>query len=181
MTRRHKQISTLERLTTRLHARRFSVAVASGLLIGGCGFFVDHLVHSVDRLLASDFYTCVIAAVFTYALLQFEGRRRSQLARRMEIAAEVNHHIRNALTGVVYTAAVRNDPALHAVLKDATARIDWVLNTVLPDGSADLRWPVQAGKWNPSSWDAEKPSAAEEQVVPGDNTEDPPATTARRV
>ena len=70
----------------------------------------------------------------------------------MQIAAEVNHHIRNALTGVVFTAAVRNDPALEAVIMDATARIDWVLNTVLPDGSEDLRWPVQSPDWQPGRW-----------------------------
>lgn len=133
------------------------LALACALLIMVCGFFVDHLVHKADRLLASDFYTCLIAFVFSYALLRVEARRRASLARRMEIAAEVNHHIRNALTGVVFTAAVRNDPALQAVLQDATARIDWVLQDVLPDGSADLQWPVQSSTWSPAHWPKTKP------------------------
>lgn len=132
--------------------RNALLALFAAVLISACGFLVDHLVHKADRLLASDFYTCAIAFLFCYVLLQFEARRRANLARRMEIAAEVNHHIRNALTGVVFTAAARNDPALQDVLRDATARIDWVLNTVLPDGSAHLRWPVQSRSWRPSSW-----------------------------
>ena len=128
------------------------IASLSAILISGCGFLVDHIIHKADRLLASDFYTCGIAFVFSYALLAYESRRRAVLSRRMEVVAEANHHIRNALTGVVLTAAVQNDPALEEVLKDATARIDWVLNTVLPDGSAELRWPVQSPEWRPSRW-----------------------------
>ena len=150
-------------LSPYLSWRRLLLAVVAAVVISGCGFFVDHLVHKADRLLASDFYTCGIAFLFSYALLQFEARRRAVLARRMEIAAEVNHHIRNALTGVVFTAAARNDPALQEVLEDATARIDWVLSTVLPDGSRYLKWPVQSPTWRPLSWksrlkDAGKPS-----------------------
>lgn len=135
-----------------LDPRSFSLAVAAGLAIGICGFLIDHFVHKAQRLLASDVYTCLIAFALCYLLLQLESRRRTALARRMEIAAEVNHHIRNALTGVVFTAAASNNPELEAVLRDATERIDWVLNTVLPDGSPDLQWPVQAEAWRPSSW-----------------------------
>lgn len=135
-----------------LNLHNLLLALLAGAVIGGCGFLVDHLVHQANRLRASDLYTCVIAIAFSYVLLALESGRRAALARRMEIAAEVNHHIRNALTGVVFTAAVRNDPALEAVITDATERIDWVLNTVLPDGSKDLAWPIQAPLWHPKHW-----------------------------
>ena len=88
-------------------------------------------------------YTCAIACVFSYALMMYEKRRRMILARRMAITAEVNHHVRNALTAIVYSTAVSHDPSLQSVLEDATARIDWVLTTVLPDGEERLKWPVQ--------------------------------------
>ncbi len=74
------------------------------------------------------------------------------LARRMEIAAEVNHHIRNALTAIVFSASVQSDQSLQSILKDAADRIDWVLTTVLPDGEKRLKWPVQAPEWRPSVW-----------------------------
>ena len=141
-----------------LNTGNILLALLGAFLIGSCGFLVDRLFHNASRLMASDFYTCGVAFLFSYVLLQFEGRRRASLARRMEIAAEVNHHIRNALTGVVFTAAARNDPALHEVIQDATARIDWVLNTVLPDGSADLKWPVQSPTWSPTSWAEARPT-----------------------
>ncbi len=128
------------------------LAILVGLFIGGCGFVVDHFIHSVDRLYASDLYTCIVAALLSYALMVFEKRRRLILARRMAIAAEVNHHIRNALTAVVFTASVQNDPTLHAVIDDATARIDWVLTTILPDDAENLPWSIPTPSWRPKLW-----------------------------
>jgi hypothetical protein len=133
-------------------ARILLLALVVGVLIGVCGVGLDRLVHHASRIYASDLYTCVIASIFSYLLMIYEKRRRTILARRMAIAAEVNHHIRNALTAIIYSTSVRHDQSLQATLKDATDRIDWVLNTVLPDGDGRLKWPVQAPKWRPSQW-----------------------------
>ena len=135
-----------------LDARILLVAVVVGLLIGVCGFGLDRLVHHASRIYASDLYTCMVASVFSYLLMIYEKRRRMILARRMAIAAEVNHHIRNALSAIIYSTSVRRDLPLQETLKDATDRIDWVLTTVLPDGDGRLRWPVQAPQWRPSRW-----------------------------
>jgi hypothetical protein len=135
-----------------LDARILLVALVVGLLIGVCGVGLDRLVHHASRIYASDLYTSIIASIFSYLLMIYEKRRRMILARRMAIAAEVNHHIRNALSAIIYSTAVRRDQSLQATLKDATDRIDWVLTTVLPDGDGRLRWPVQAPQWRPSQW-----------------------------
>ncbi len=135
-----------------LDARILLVALVVGLLIGVCGVGLDRLVHHASRIYASDLYTCIIASIFSYLLMIYEKRRRMILARRMAIAAEVNHHIRNALSAIIYSTSVRRDQPLQATLKDATDRIDWVLTTVLPDGDGRLRWPVQAPQWRPSQW-----------------------------
>ena len=135
-----------------LDARILLVAVVVGLLVGVCGFGLDRLVHHASRIYASDLYTCMVASVFSYLLMIYEKRRRMILARRMAIAAEVNHHIRNALSAIIYSTSVRLDQPLQDTLKDATDRIDWVLTTVLPDGDGRLRWPVQAPQWRPSRW-----------------------------
>jgi hypothetical protein len=137
---------------TLLDARIVISALLIGLLVGVCGVGLDHLVHHASRIYASDLYTCVVASVLSYLLMIYEKRRRMILARRMAIAAEVNHHIRNALTAIVYSASVRRDQALQATLRDATDRIDWVLTTVLPDGEKRLTWPVQAPEWHPGVW-----------------------------
>ena len=139
-------------LNTFFDARIAISALVLGLLIGVCGVGLDRLVHHASRIYASDLYTCVVASMFSYLLMIYEKRRRMILARRMAIAAEVNHHIRNALTAIVYSTSVRRDQPLQSVLKDATDRIDWVLTTVLPDGEESLKWPVQAPQWRPGEW-----------------------------
>jgi hypothetical protein len=146
-----------------LNGRIVAVAIVVGILIGACGIAVDQLVHGQHKLYASDAYTCIVAGGLSYALLVYEKRRRMILDRRMQIAAEVNHHIRNALTAVVFSASVQNDPTLHAVLEDATARIDWVLTTVLPDGKDDFKWPVQSQNWRPKMWRGKKNLPAADQ------------------
>jgi hypothetical protein len=138
--------------STFLDARIMLLALVVGLLIGVCGVGLDRLVHHASRIYASDLYTCVIASIFSYLLMIYEKRRRMILARRMAIVAEVNHHIRNALTAIIYSTSVRRDQSLQSTLKDATDRIDWVLTTVLPDGDGRLKWPVQTPKWRPSQW-----------------------------
>jgi hypothetical protein len=134
-------------------------ALVVGAAIAGCGIGIDRLFHHATQLYASDAYTFLVACVLSYLLLMYEKRRRILLERRMLIAAEVNHHIRNALTAVVFSASVQNDPALEEVLKDATARINWVLTTVLPDGSKDLTWPVQSPEWRAGSWRSDHKAA----------------------
>ena len=140
------------RSSTFLDARIIISALVLGVLIGVCGVGLDRLVHHASRLYVSDLYTCVVASIFSYLLMIYEKRRRMIMARRMAIAAEVNHHIRNALTAIVYSTSVKRDQPLQSVLKDATDRIDWVLTTVLPDGEESLKWPVQAPQWRPGNW-----------------------------
>jgi hypothetical protein len=138
-------------------ARIVISALVLGLLIGVCGVGLDRLVHHASRIYASDLYTCFVASIFSYLLMIYEKRRRTILARRMAIAAEVNHHIRNALTAIVYSTSVRRDQPLQSVLKDATDRIDWVLTTVLPDGEESLKWPIQVPQWRPGEWRGPEP------------------------
>src|ERR1700683_3869127 len=135
-----------------LDSRVFISALLLGLMIGVCGFGLDCLVHHASRIYASDLYTCIVASMLSYLVLIYEKRRRMILARRMEIAAEVNHHIRNALAAIVFSASVQSDQSLQSILKDAADRIDWVLTTVLPDGEKRLKWPVQAPEWRPGVW-----------------------------
>jgi exosortase/archaeosortase len=142
-------------LRTLFSIRVLGAAAAVAVLIAGVGFGVDHLVHRTSRLYASDLYTLIVAFVLSYAVMMYEKRRRAMLLRRMMVAAEVNHHIRNALTAVVFKASVQNDPELQAVIEDAAARVDWVLRTVLPDGSKDLKWPIQAPDWHAANWRSE--------------------------
>jgi hypothetical protein len=139
-------------IKTFLDTRVVISALLLGVVVGFFGVGLDRLVHHASRMYASDLYTCVVAFILFYLLMIYEKRRRVGCARRMAIAAEVNHHIRNALTVIVYSASIRSDQSLQSTLKDATDRIDWVLTTVLPDGEENLKWPVQTSEWHPAAW-----------------------------
>ena len=60
-------------------------------------------------------------------------RRQHQLtAARMQVIAEMNHHIRNALTAISLTADVTEDQHLIRVISEGIDRIDWALKEILP-------------------------------------------------
>lgn len=89
------------------------------------------LYHQLRPLYASDFLEGGLAALLSGgALLRLQSRRRELLV-RMQIVEDVNHHVRNALTSIVLSASLHDDPELNARVTEACARIDWVLNDVL--------------------------------------------------
>ncbi len=80
----------------------------------------------------SDALGGLIAGVLVFRLLQYERERRRQLRQRLEVIADMNHHIRNALqviSGTAYSAA--DQQQLEAV-RQSVNRIQWTLREILP-------------------------------------------------
>src|SRR5438309_10310806 len=68
------------------------------------------LYHELRPLYASDFLEGSLAALLSGgALIRIQSRRRELLV-RMQIVEDVNHHVRSALTGIVLSASLREDP-----------------------------------------------------------------------
>jgi signal transduction histidine kinase len=113
------------------------LVILLALAIGGfavlSNFGFDWLMHRIIRpVYASDLLEGTVATIFSAAaLLNIQARRR-ELQARMQIVEDVNHHVRNALSSVVLSAALREDPELDKLVRDACERIDWVLSDVLP-------------------------------------------------
>ncbi|GAC1415067.1 MAG: hypothetical protein NVSMB62_02000 [Acidobacteriaceae bacterium] len=109
---------------------------------------LDRALHNEFRpLYASDWLEALVAAVLSGAALMRIQARRRELLVRMQIVEDVNHHVRNALTSIVFSASLREDPELNAQVSEACARIDWVLSDVLSqsvDGRAHWR---ERSKW----------------------------------
>lgn len=89
------------------------------------------LYHEVRQLYPSDFMEALIAAILSGAALLRAQAKNRELLVRMQIVEDVNHHVRNALTSVVFSASLREDADLNAQVSDACQRIDWVLSDVL--------------------------------------------------
>src|SRR5947209_17705598 len=119
------------------------VAVSIGLLTIGGSVSADWLMnnHGVTNgwviygttvhVYGSDLVSGVAAALASgLALARLQARRRA-LLRRMQAVEDVNHHVRNALTEVMLSAALHTDSELNARVRDASNRIEWVLRDVL--------------------------------------------------
>jgi hypothetical protein len=51
---------------------------------------------------------------------------------RMQVIAEMNHHIRNALSPISLSLDATEDQQLERVISEAVDRIDWALREILP-------------------------------------------------
>ena len=67
---------------------------------------------------------------------------------RMQIIEDVNHHVRNALTAITLSSALRQDQELDAKVRDASDRIDWVLRDVLPQTINDRGSEAANPRWH---------------------------------
>ena len=126
------------------------LAIVIGIATFGSSLLVDWLAHGIARpIYFSDVLTGCVASVFSGgALFRLQVRRR-QLQARMQIIEDVNHHVRNALTAIVLSTALRDDPELNALVRDAGERIDWVLSDVLSRAVKESNNPQKRSRWNP--------------------------------
>jgi hypothetical protein len=107
-------------------------AFGIGLAVFLVGFGLDRLLLSDSpALLSSDAVTGGIAALLAYfAVHQYQVRQKENAA-RLRVVAEVNHHVRNALSAILLSVHIRRDPELLNITESAVSRIDWVLTEVL--------------------------------------------------
>ncbi len=127
-------------------------AVAAGL---GTGLFILVVQICIDRLLGqlqltllySDiFMACVTGVATGIGLRHYQTHMRADQARN-RMVAEMNHHVRNALTIISLSVHSKNDPQLETTTYEAIQRIDWALREVLgPEDpiSTIQRKPLQA-------------------------------------
>jgi hypothetical protein len=140
-----------KRSTTAPTYTSYWLIVAAALMIGVItallGIGVDRVLHQQRPLLTSDLLEGAAAAVLSgIALLRFQQRKRDLLA-RIQAVEDVNHHVRNALTAVMYSTVLRQDPVLNAIVQDANERIDWTLREVLPRTVTSFHPTSEQRRW----------------------------------
>jgi hypothetical protein len=113
----------------------YVTAFLTAVVVFAVGIVLDELLGLPNReVLVSDVFTAIVAGVLAYIAGRYYARERQAALDRLRVAAEVNHHVRNALTSVLYSVHLNRDPALVQITQDAVARIDWALREVLRDG-----------------------------------------------
>ncbi|HVH88635.1 MAG TPA: hypothetical protein VM912_18090 [Terriglobales bacterium] len=112
--------------------------VATAVLVGAGGFLLDWaLLGSQRDLLYSDALAAAIAALLAFIALSHYNKRQQLALAQLQIIADVNHHVRNALTTVLYSVELTRDEPLIDMTRSAIARVDWALREVLPGENAD--------------------------------------------
>jgi hypothetical protein len=112
----------------------------AALAVGIVSFLVTELMHSIlvpdigrspERLLAEGF-SAVVVSLLAAKLIQVTRQRHQLLLARMQVIAEMNHHIRNALSPLSLSLDETENQQLKTVIGEAVDRIDWALREILP-------------------------------------------------
>jgi hypothetical protein len=117
---------------------RFVLGVALG--VGFVSFLATELMHywlvpdlgrHQERLLAEGLSALIVSCLVAKLASVTRQRHRLTVA-RMQVIAEMNHHIRNAMTSMWLTAQVTDNRQFIRVISEGVDRIDWALREVLP-------------------------------------------------
>jgi signal transduction histidine kinase len=94
-------------------------------------WLVPDIGRNRERWLAEAFsaflVTCLVAKLVHMAR---EQQRRT--VARMQVIAEMNHHIRNALAPIALSVDAIENQQLIRIISDGVDRIDWALREILP-------------------------------------------------
>ncbi len=121
-----------------LGSKRFVLAAALG--VGIASFLATELMHYLlvpdlgrnrERLLA-EVFSALIVGCLVAKLAQINRERHRLTIARMQVIAEMNHHIRNALAPISLSLDATEDQELVRVISEGVERIDWALREILP-------------------------------------------------
>lgn len=105
---------------------------------------VDWLLYSagiepMHIMLASDGFAALLAAAFVLKLMMEVHQRRDMVREQLNIIAETNHHIRNALELIQFSAQSTHNEEVIAQISSAVDRIQWVLRELSGERGEDSR------------------------------------------
>jgi signal transduction histidine kinase len=73
-----------------------------------------------------------VAALWAWVALRYYNKQQEIALAQLRMIAEVNHHVRNALTAMLYSVELTQDKALIEMTRSSIDRIDWTLREILP-------------------------------------------------
>ena len=133
-----RQTAVQRMLRIRPNSRRFILAAALG--VGIVSFLATELMHYLlvpdigrfqERMLVEGLSAFVVSCLAA-KLLHMSQEHDRLIVARMQVIAEMNHHIRNALSPVSLSLDATDNQQLNRVISEAVDRIDWALREILP-------------------------------------------------
>lgn len=115
-------------------------AIGIGALLAAAIAATDWLlfnsgVRPFGIMLSSDIVAGLLAFGIALHMMQEGRKRRESLLRRLEVIGEANHHIRNALELIQFSAQTTHDKQVIEQISTAVDRIQWVLRELLGEES----------------------------------------------
>lgn len=101
---------------------------------------------------ADDLILGLLAGLLVFA---YEQKRHNAMLKRIQVIADMNHHVRNALQAITLSRYAENAQQIE-LIDESAKRIQWALRELLPqtheDGSALFVGPSQeSGEETPHS------------------------------
>jgi hypothetical protein len=73
------------------------------------------------------------AGWFAMKTFDRERERRRNIAERLKMIGDLNHHVRNALQSIQLSAYSTQDQEIIASVGDSVQRIEWALREIVPE------------------------------------------------
>lgn len=79
----------------------------------------------------SDAISSIVIGLLCFQLFRLQQQRRQQIRQRLEVIADMNHHVRNALQVISFTTESGDEKEIKAI-RESVNRIQWALKELLP-------------------------------------------------
>jgi hypothetical protein len=120
----------------RLKLQALGAALAAGAFVCGVSYLTDWAFASLNISRASGVASKLMigacAAVAAYIWLRYEEECSARVREKVILIAELNHHIRNAVTLLGQSAALPEGPERSRLIDEAVDRVDRVLTELVP-------------------------------------------------
>ncbi len=112
----------------------FSVLVAVIVSAGTFGadwFFFQAGESPTVMMFASDLFAGLVSGLLVFSALKQVAERTRAVRERLNIVAQMNHHVRNALQVISYSTYSSADQREMKCIREAAERIEWALSEIL--------------------------------------------------
>ena len=122
--------------SSRLKFERFGAALLVGALLFGVSYFADWALFWLRipgvSTIKDNIAIGLCAAMAAYIWARYEAERQAHAREKIILVAELNHHIRNAVTLLGQSAILEDGPDKLRLMDEAVDRIDRVLTELVP-------------------------------------------------
>jgi hypothetical protein len=114
-----------------------AMASGVGLAVFGSAVLVEklskHSKRSSKVLTAWNAIAGFAAGWMAMKMIEGARERRKNIAQRLKMIGDLNHHVRNALQSIQLSAYSTQDQAIIASVGDSVQRIEWALREIVPE------------------------------------------------